>query len=604
MSQNLPTRPDSTDFRDMIYQPALIPLQQKLIPKKEHMRIRHQGTGSACTGFALAAIIDYFNRSRGIDVPASARMLYEMAKRHDQWPGENYNGSSARGAMKGWQKYGVCPEADWPYLSDNAGYLTADRQRAAHQFPLGAYYRVYRRRTELHTAIAEAGAVFVTASLHAGWDYNKMEDGRVNDAHATTPSGGHAFVLLGYTDEGFIIQNSWGENWGGVILDGITYPGCALWSYFDAERNMWDAWVSRMGVSLLKTANADFAGNVLTQPAHAAAPPQYFIRDHYIHIDDGKYDPFGDYPSDENQVQDIIDKAINNTNTDAEKHIVFYVHGGANNVKKTASSVVRWHDVFAKNNMHEIHLMWESGLHEELYDVVLGKEEKASERAAGISDWTDRIIERLVQPLGYALWSEMQNDAERAFKSNGAGLDVIAKFIHRILEIPHNERPHIHLIGHSAGGVWLAHLLQHWLDLNGPVIENLILLAPACTTSLYNKKIYPVVKSGAVKALHHFQLDDEREQRDNVALVYRKSILYLVSRSLQKWRSIEPIMGMEKYSGELNVNGITKRVHTYNPVKHPEATRAENHCAFHQDATTLNTVLRLMLGHAPEHKFE
>lgn len=29
-----------------------------------------------------------------------------MARRYGEWPGENYEGSSARGAMKGWHQHG------------------------------------------------------------------------------------------------------------------------------------------------------------------------------------------------------------------------------------------------------------------------------------------------------------------------------------------------------------------------------------------------------------------------------------------------------------------------------------------------------------------
>ena len=42
-------------------------------------------------------------------------MLYEMARRYDEWAGEKYSGSSARGAVKGWHKHGVCSESHWPY---------------------------------------------------------------------------------------------------------------------------------------------------------------------------------------------------------------------------------------------------------------------------------------------------------------------------------------------------------------------------------------------------------------------------------------------------------------------------------------------------------
>ena len=39
-------------------------------------------------------------------------MLYEMARKYDEWPGEHYEGSSARGGMKGWMAHGVVNNAE------------------------------------------------------------------------------------------------------------------------------------------------------------------------------------------------------------------------------------------------------------------------------------------------------------------------------------------------------------------------------------------------------------------------------------------------------------------------------------------------------------
>jgi len=107
--QLLQTRRDSLDFRDHIYTPALLPLASELLPDPKCLHVRDQKHEGACTGFGLAAMIDYLNRELGHREPVSARMLYEMAKRHDQWPGYKYEGSTARGAMKGWHKTGVSP---------------------------------------------------------------------------------------------------------------------------------------------------------------------------------------------------------------------------------------------------------------------------------------------------------------------------------------------------------------------------------------------------------------------------------------------------------------------------------------------------------------
>ena len=45
------------------------------------------------------AVINRLNQEQGCDIKASPRMLYEMAKRFDEWPGESYEGSSVRAAI-------------------------------------------------------------------------------------------------------------------------------------------------------------------------------------------------------------------------------------------------------------------------------------------------------------------------------------------------------------------------------------------------------------------------------------------------------------------------------------------------------------------------
>ena len=44
-------------------------------------------------------------------------MLYKFARRYDEYEGENYDGSSCRGALKGWYHNGVYIESKWPYAA-------------------------------------------------------------------------------------------------------------------------------------------------------------------------------------------------------------------------------------------------------------------------------------------------------------------------------------------------------------------------------------------------------------------------------------------------------------------------------------------------------
>lgn len=115
--------PDATDLRDRVYEPALLDLALCMdAPDPAVSPIRDQGKEGACTGFALSSAITLLNRLRhqkinpNVTAPAaSPRMIYEMAKLHDEWPGEDYEGSSIRGALKGFYNNGVCSDDIAPY---------------------------------------------------------------------------------------------------------------------------------------------------------------------------------------------------------------------------------------------------------------------------------------------------------------------------------------------------------------------------------------------------------------------------------------------------------------------------------------------------------
>src|SRR5690606_18098399 len=127
------------------------------------------------------------------------------------------------------------PEDDW--------WLDAVKR------PLGAYYRIDTRSiVEMHAALNEVGILYASAGCHDGWD----------DGHGVTPQEGetmsvtwtfwvmtatgqetamqgHAFVIVGYTQDGFLIQYCGGEEWGTHGMVVLTFD---VWL-----RNAMDCWV-------------------------------------------------------------------------------------------------------------------------------------------------------------------------------------------------------------------------------------------------------------------------------------------------------------------------------------------------------------------------
>ena len=129
-------------------------------------------------GFGLAAVINKLNYDRGRPVRVSARMLYESAKKFDQWPGQGYSGSSCRGAIKGWYSMGVCSDELWPYDPNGTDtHLTVERAKNARCNTIGAYYRLRKNIVDMHAAMNEVGAIYVSANVHRGWSKSAVVNG-------------------------------------------------------------------------------------------------------------------------------------------------------------------------------------------------------------------------------------------------------------------------------------------------------------------------------------------------------------------------------------------------------------------------------------------
>jgi hypothetical protein len=89
-------------------------------------------------------------------------MLYQNARLYDEWKGDDYEGSSCRGAMKGFHKHGVCAENLWPNFGKRGRPGTAldGWDVNAPQTPLGAYYRTDGKSiVDMQSAIFETHAI-------------------------------------------------------------------------------------------------------------------------------------------------------------------------------------------------------------------------------------------------------------------------------------------------------------------------------------------------------------------------------------------------------------------------------------------------------------
>lgn len=605
----LDARPDRIDLRDKPYNPPLVPLNEEWPEPAvvenhfpayiKNQLILNQGHEGACTGFGLACTINYLfwrkqvveQQGKAAPKKVSERMLYHLARFYDEWPGEDYSGSSCRGAIKAWHKHGVCSQDCWPY-QDKAGNIKfikprADWHQDAALRPLGVYYRVDRTSlTQMQAAIQETGAIYVSANIHRNW--NIRRHGPTYLSHAklplipweedTEPQGGHAFALVGYNRRGFIVQNSWGENWGA--------QGFAVMTYQDWFSNGTDAWVFSLGAPTERNISMPTyyspKKNSGTAPypklTAAAFRPDQARQEHeyanesvrpwneqlaYEHSvvlgNNGRVIPR--LVEHENARACVHDLAVERpaqwlkSKTSGARHVVIYAHGGLNSEEDSVERIRIMAPYFKANSIYPLFLTWRTGLGESLISIMgdaLGRLAPTSEGSGDFfselgkraAEARDRTLEVACESLGVkAIWSQMKQNAEQA-AGRGDDKGGLAYLVDALTRLDDKQSGlKIHLVGHSAGSILLGHLLT-LARRKKLKVSSCTLYAPACTVEFANQHYVKAVRGKVLlkRNFHIHLLNDERELADSVG-PYGKSLLYLVSRALENGHKT-PLLGL------------------------------------------------------------
>lgn len=633
--------PDRVDIRDWVYQPSLAPLPVAMNNISVVPKVLDQGTEGACTGHALAAVINLLLAQRNIQRTVSPHMLYHLARKFDEWPGENYEGSSARGTMKGWTRFGVCEEGRWKRTHDLTR-LNKEIMEEGRATPGGAFYRVsHREIRDVHAAIAETGAVFVTIMVHEGWDNPDAASGievpgtkdkiavirRVNRANS-----GHAVALIGYNQHGFIVQNSWGVNWGS--------GGFALLPYEDYLMHSTDVWVAQLGVPVQADLWATTAGADTRAGLHRASEtvPLAEIRPFVVDIgNNGKLSDTGDYWTTEEDLKTLTGKTIREATKKWEKRrILLYLHGGLNDEKSVAKRIIAFRDPLLKNEIYPLHIMWESGFGESIKNIISDLFTDEDERAGSVADWLKKFrtgltdaknasLELTMSVPGSALWNEMKENARLA-SAPGGGIIALAEQVSAALgalSAAERNKYELHIVAHSAGSIFAAHALK-FLTSAQIEVKTLQFMAPAISVEHFKNTILSAVRRKKMPMPTMYLLKDAAERADTVG-VYGHSLLYLVSNAFED-RKRTPILGMERFVTnhqiddladdaakesaqemaaffDTTVNGLPAIVLSGDSIAPGCASNSKSHGGFDNDSATLNSVLYRILGREPVYKF-
>lgn len=620
--RRLNVRRDTVDFRDLMYAPTLVEVGARLpldTFRKAGVPVLDQGEEGACTGFGLATVAHYLLRTRDIypdRKKISPRMFYAMARRYDEWPGEAYDGSSCRGAMKGWHKHGVCEEALWRHDPRRPDFVLSDRRAADAQLrPLGAYFRVnHKDLVAMHAAITETGVLYASADVHSGWD-EVGRGGIIRFDDKVRMLGGHAFAIVAYDEKGFWIQNSWGRDWGG--------EGFARISYADWLKNGSDVWVARLGVPVELEAREAATTTAFSVSRRAKAYAYDEIRPHVVSLgNDGQLRPGGNIGTGPEQVRRIIREELPRISKGwNRRRVVLYAHGGLVSEDAAVQRVAEYRRVMLDAQCYPLAFVWHSDFWSTLGNML--REATRLRRPEGVLDAAkDFMLDRLddaLEPIarkltGKAAWDEMKENAQLATESVTGGARLVLDELATLARS--DAKVEIHLVGHSAGSIFHAPLVRRLTEARGSgglglPIASCTLWAPACTMQLFEQAYLPAIESGAIRQFALYTLTDRAEQDDHCARIYNKSLLYLVSHAFERRARIplfrpegEALLGMakfvERHDRLKKLIASRKIAWVQAPNDRPEgsteASTAHEHGGFDDDRATVRSTLLRILG--------
>ncbi|BCA56932.1 hypothetical protein W02_40720 [Nitrospira sp. KM1] len=592
--RTLDVRPDDTDARDYIFEPSLTLLPRDKQPLRS-IPVLDQGEEGACVGFALATVINVSiwqrgpkRKSTGKFNQVSARMLYELAKRYDEWKGENYDGTSPRGAMKGWHHHGVASESVWNSKGKRSktGLWTTDRAftpkrvEEAKSRPIGAYYRVVDSDVgHLQAAIVEGDAVLASAWVHDGWDAKSLEKAKAKSFPAISfkqrVTGLHAFAIVGYTPDGFIIQNSWGSSWG--------QKGLALLHYDDWMEHRQDAWVARPGPETRdREGRAEifvvgFSG--VTEYGAKSARVRSSgsgldlknpdVLSYMINTDDkGALSKSGSLTTSVNELPGMAQKVLSSpVLDDGYHHVVLYAHGGLNSETYAVTVADRLWGEARNNRVCAYFFVWESSWDESLLGYFKSEDDqkgpagfalrnawnKFKDKLGDAVEEGQKLIGKNLAPMvRNVFWNEMKGRCQGASQAQGGGALFLEQLFIAMRTTP-NDKYKLHLVGHSAGSIFHGFLYQNLLKPmlktqpipNQVVLASIHLLAPAISVDRASQAFNSGGTAVPKSRFFVHTLESQAEESDSIT-IYPSSLLTYVADYLESGNNRIPVLGIRK----------------------------------------------------------
>lgn len=228
--------PDLRDYKGRpISSDAYLPEEYEL---KNLPEVKNQGAVGSCVAHSLATAAEYFNQKEtDTNVKLSTGYIYGNRLL------TTYKGSGmyTRDAIKTMTKFGDVPYEDFPYNVEVPYAIETFESESNKEliekglnYKFESYFKLTNEKS-IKAHIYDGNPVIMTM-----WWYDdiKIKDGIMETKLIkSSKTGGHCMVIFGWNKTGWLVQNSWGKNWGnkGRFILPYNVPLKETWGVLDAK---------------------------------------------------------------------------------------------------------------------------------------------------------------------------------------------------------------------------------------------------------------------------------------------------------------------------------------------------------------------------------
>lgn len=194
--------------------------------------VEFQDTIGSCTGSAVVSACEILLQQQNKFIDLSRLFVYYNARLLAG--GLIYDGAHLRDALKVSNSFGICPEDVWPYDITMVNVRPSDEAYAqALSRRLMRYESIDDTNDQtkidgLRSALAEGYPVVISMVMTSEFSdlSGPLDDQRYQGLGYSPFTGLHAANVVGFNDKKqyFIVENSWGSEWGDSGYFALSYP--------------------------------------------------------------------------------------------------------------------------------------------------------------------------------------------------------------------------------------------------------------------------------------------------------------------------------------------------------------------------------------------